>query len=201
MQIRPFRPTDTADMYDVCVRTADGGGDASGQYLTDDLMPDLFAGPYAWLEPEHAFVVDDGQRVVGYVVGTADTARFVERYRAEWIPRLGDKYAVPGGEDSSPNATLLRLHFWPERMLSPELEPYPAHLHIDLLPSAQRLGLGRQLIDTLLAVFAAEGVPAVHVGMVATNVEAGKFYDRLGFTELPVADVEGVTFLVRPTTG
>lgn len=201
MQIRPFRPTDTADVYDVCVRTADGGGDARGQYLTDDLMPDLFAGPYVWLEPEHAFVVDDGEQVVGYVLGTADTTRFVERYRAEWIPRLGHKYSVPGGDDSSPNATLLRLLFWPERMLSPELAAFPAHLHIDLLPSAQRLGLGRQLIARLLGVFAAEGVPAVHVGMLTANVDAGKFYDRLGFTELSVADVEGVTFLVRPTTG
>ena len=33
------------------VRTADGGGDARGKYRWDDLMPDLFAGPYVFLAP------------------------------------------------------------------------------------------------------------------------------------------------------
>ena len=50
--IRPYREADHAAVYDVCVRTADGGGDARGKYRSDDLMPDLFAGPYLFLEPE-----------------------------------------------------------------------------------------------------------------------------------------------------
>lgn len=202
MLVRPFQAADTPDVYDICVRTADGGGDARGQYSTDDLMPDIFAGPYVWLEPEHAFVVDDGTRVVGYVVGTSDTARFVTRYRKDWLPSLGDKYAPPPpfGERMTAEDNILALHFWPERMILPELAAYPGHLHIDLLPSAQRQGLGRALIERFLSTLAAEGVPAIRVGMAAANTEARKFYDRLGFTEIPVADVEGVTFLVRPTT-
>ncbi|MCU1675963.1 MAG: N-acetyltransferase [Frankiales bacterium] len=200
MQIRPFRVEDTADVYDVCVRTADAGGDATGQYSNDDLMPDLFAGPYVLLEPEHAFVVDDGTRVVGYVIGTSDTEGFVRRYRSEWIPLLGSKYVEPAADDASREASLVRLHFRPERMLSPEFAPYPAHLHIDLLPSVQRLGLGRRLIATFLAAMAAEGVPAVHLGMDTANVAARAFYDRLGFTQLPVAGAEGATFLVRRTS-
>jgi GNAT superfamily N-acetyltransferase len=43
--IRPYRDTDLRAVYDVCVRTADAGGDARGKYHSDDLMPDLFAGP------------------------------------------------------------------------------------------------------------------------------------------------------------
>ena len=73
--IRPYRETDHAAVYDVCVRTADVGGDARGKYHTDDLMPDLFAGPYVFLEPEFAFVLDDGQRAVGYVIGTRTRPR------------------------------------------------------------------------------------------------------------------------------
>ena len=86
--IRPYRETDHAAVYDVCVRTADAGGDARGMYHTDDLMPDLFAGPYVFLEPDFAFVLDDGNRAVGYVIGTPDTAAFARAYRARWIPRL-----------------------------------------------------------------------------------------------------------------
>ena len=47
--IRPYRPADHDAVYDVCVRTADAGGDARGLYHSDDLMPDLFAGPYLHL--------------------------------------------------------------------------------------------------------------------------------------------------------
>ena len=86
--IRPYREADLDAVYDVCVRTADGGADARGKYRSDDLMPDLFAGPYVFLEPDFAFVLDDGRRAVGYVIGTPDTAAFVRAYRARWIPRL-----------------------------------------------------------------------------------------------------------------
>ncbi|MEK8229200.1 hypothetical protein NKG05_29685 [Oerskovia sp. M15] len=41
--IRPYRPSDRDDLYDVCVRTADAGGDARGTYADDELMGDLFA--------------------------------------------------------------------------------------------------------------------------------------------------------------
>ncbi len=48
--IRPYREADLGAVYDVCVRTADAGADADadarGKYCSDDLMPDLFAGPY-----------------------------------------------------------------------------------------------------------------------------------------------------------
>ncbi len=44
--IRPYREADLGAVYDVCVRTADAGADARGKYRSDDLMPDLFAGPY-----------------------------------------------------------------------------------------------------------------------------------------------------------
>ena len=62
--IRPYRESDNAAVYDVCVRTAEAGGDARGKYRSDDLMPDLFAGPYVFLEPDFAFVLDDGQLAV-----------------------------------------------------------------------------------------------------------------------------------------
>lgn len=88
--IRQYRDRDHDAVYDICVRTADAGGDARGRYASDDLMPDLFAGPYLHLEPELAFVLTDRDVVVGYVIGTADTPAFVRAYRREWIPRLAD---------------------------------------------------------------------------------------------------------------
>ena len=202
MEIRPYAPTDHDDVYDVCVRTADGGGDARGQYSHDDVMPDIFAGPYLALEPDLAFVVDDGERVVGYVLGTADTARWAREHRERWLPTVADRYPLDGPVAagwSQRQRDLVGLLHHPERNVHPELADHPAHLHIDLLPQAQGRGLGRALIRTYLGALREAGVPAVHLGMVPTNTRARAFYDRLGFRPLPL-EVPGVTFLGAPTS-
>jgi GNAT superfamily N-acetyltransferase len=193
-EIRPYRPADLPAVYDICVRTADLGGDARGQYSTDKLMGDLFAGPYVHLEPELAFVLDDGGTAVGYVVGTADTATFVKRYREEWIPLVGG-YPMPPVPPRTPEQHMIALHYNPERMIVPELADYPAHLHIDLLPPYQGRGYGRQLIAALEAAATRAGAVGVHLGMVTANVRARGFYDRVGYVVLPVPAPGPLTYL------
>ena len=182
--IRPYRPADLEAVYDVCVRTAAAGGDARGRFLDDDLMPDTYAGPYLELEPELAFVLDDGGRAVGYVVGTADTPAFVRAYRERWLPRVATKYPAPqdppAGADDRALLDLLR----PERMLIDQVAAYPAHLHVDLLPDHQRAGHGRRLIGTFLRAAAAAGAAGVHLGYDPANTGAEAFYGRLGFHRL-----------------
>lgn len=195
--IRPYNPADHDEVYDVCVRTANLGLDARGLYSDDALMPELFAGPYLEFEPELAFVVDTGEagtreRVAGYIVATADTRAFVARYREEWMPGFAARYgqtaaaaATAGsGSEMSAEEVFVDLGLRPEHMLIRELDRYPAHLHIDLLPELQGQGFGRQLIRTLLAQLAARGVAGVHLGFDPGNVGAGAFYRRLGFVEL-----------------
>lgn len=196
--IRRYREADLAAVYDVCVRTADAGGDARGKHRTDDLMPDLFAGPYVFLEPEFAFVLDDGRRAVGYVLGTPDTAAFARAYRERWIPRLAGRYPEPPAPPANPDDEMLALHYHPERMLWPGLSEYPAHLHIDLLPPFQGAGAGRAMMETFFAAVAEAGASGVHVVVLAANVRALGFYHRLGFRALPVPDADGLVYLGRP---
>jgi ribosomal protein S18 acetylase RimI-like enzyme len=199
--VRAYRPSDLAAVYDVCVRTADAGADARGLYASDLLMGDLFAAPYVTLEPEHAFVLDDGAgTAVGYVVGTADTERFVKRYRAEWIPATADRCPPPADPPVTRDDTMLALHHRPERMLVPELAGFPAHLHIDLLPPWQGRGFGRALTGRFLDSLRAAGAPAVHLGMLTSNVGARAFYDKLGFTPIEVPGADSLTYLGRDTS-
>jgi len=177
--IRRFRDTDRADVAEICLKTGDGGSDATGMHGSDELLADIFALPYVDLEPETAFVVDTGERVSGYIVAAADTRAFVDRYRRDWLPAFMEKYRAvePSG--------ILDLGLDPDRMIIQELDEYPAHLHIDLLPELQGQGMGRLLMRALLAELRERGVPGVHLGVSPSNTNARAFYKRLGFEPLP----------------
>ncbi|WP_445284821.1 GNAT family N-acetyltransferase [Streptomyces sp. DSM 118148] len=198
--VRPYRPADRDAVADVCVRTAHNGGDSRAIYPDPRLMPTIFAEPYCHFDPDLAFVLDDGEgRAVGYVVGTADTERFVEDCRQVWIPLVAERYPAPVAPPRTPSEEMIGLLHHPERMILPELVAYPAHLHIDLLPPWQRRGHGRRLMGALLDALHRQGVPAVHLGMVTANTAARAFYDRLGFHVIPVRDPGPLTYLGRAT--
>jgi len=199
VKIRPYRPEDRDDVYDVCVRTADAGADASGRFRDPEILGDLFAGPYVFLAPEFAFVLDDGERVSGYVLGVPDTSRFAEQLRDVWLPMVGDRYPAPAGPPADADEEMAALLHRPERFSNPALADYPAHLHIDLLPAFQRTGWGTKLMRTLLTALHDAGVPRVYLAMLTTNTGAAKFYERLGFYPLDVPDPGPITYLGRST--
>lgn len=181
--IRPYRPGDRDDVYDVCVRTGDSGADASGLFSDDALLPDIFAGPYVAYQPDLAFVVDTGERVAGYVIAVEDSRAFARWYDDNWLP--GFRAAHP--LDGAPNAEEREVIGWgldPDGPV-PEADSYPAHLHIDLLPELQGQGFGRRLIRRILTALHERGVPGVFLRVSAANTSALAFYERLGFHELP----------------
>lgn len=197
--VRPYRPDDQAALYDICVRTAHEGGDSRHIYPDLDLMPSIFAAPYAFLEPDLTFVVDDGDRAVGYILGTADTVAFARAFRSSWLPKMRERFPPLDGPPTGPSEAMIHLMYHPERMVLPELAAYPAHLHIDLLPDHQGKGHGRALMNAFLDALHRGGTEAVHLGMVSVNIGARAFYDRLGFHEIPVADPGPLTYLGRKT--
>ncbi|GHE47736.1 acetyltransferase [Streptomyces capitiformicae] len=198
--VRPYRREDLVALQDICIRTAHNGGDSRPVYTDPDIFPATFATPYAHLEPELAFVLDDGEgQAVGYVLGTANTTEFVENYRKKWLPMVTDRFPEPSGPPSTPDETIIELLHHPERMIVAELASYPAHLHIDLLPAWQGKGHGRVLMRTFLQALQDTAVPSVHLSMVSTNTPARAFYARLGFHQIEVPDPGPVTYLGRTT--
>ncbi|MFI8092204.1 GNAT family N-acetyltransferase [Streptomyces sp. NPDC086080] len=201
-RIRPYRREDRPALDDICVRTAHIGGDSRPHFADPAVFPATFAAPYVHLEPELAFVLDDGRgRAVGYIVGTADTVRFARTFRAAWLPLVADRHPAPPGPPRTPDEEIAWLLHHPERMIVPELAAWPAHLHIDLLPEWQGRGHGRQLMRTFLAALRDAGVPSVHLVMVRANQPARAFYDRMGFEEIAAPMDDSVVCLGRTTSG
>jgi GNAT superfamily N-acetyltransferase len=151
-------------------------------------LADIFAAPYVYLEPSLAFVLPDAaDRPVGYVLGTANTAGFVRAYREKWLPLMASSYPVPAPGVPVRDDWLLEAFHRPERMLITGVYDFPAHLHIDILPSHQGGGNGRRLIETFMAAAAIAGASGVHVTVAVANARAHGFYRRVGFEPLPIA--------------
>lgn len=180
--IRPARLDDLEAMRRICVLTGDSGQDATGKWSADGLLPDVYLEPYLQYPDGLAWVVEAPAGVTGYLVAVADTASFVDWWRRVWVeefvarhgavaPSLDEEWLFAGG-------------IKPERMLNTAvLKPFPAHLHVDLLPSAQGQGLGRALLQTLGRELQQRDVPGVHLGVGESNHGAAAFYRRLGFDE------------------
>ncbi len=185
--LRPAGPEDQAAAYEVCLKTGDSGRDGAHLYPDDpSALGNLYVGPYLSLEPDLAFVLEDGAGVCGYLLGALDSARFYQRLLAEWLPPLRARHPDPTGDPArwTPTQWLYHEfhHFTPH--YPPAFHAFPSHLHIDLLPHAQGRGLGRRMIGHLLALLAARGSPGAHLGLSAANERAHRFYRQLGFTEL-----------------
>jgi ribosomal protein S18 acetylase RimI-like enzyme len=198
--IRPYRDSDLAAVYDICVETANAGQGARGRYSTDDLVPDTVAGPYVVLEPEHAYVLDSEGRAVGYVIGTADTAAFVAAYTERWLPRLRTRYQPLSKPPETDEEHRIDAMFHPERWLVPELADHPAHLHINLLSGYRGSGRGREMISAFLASVAAVGAASCYLSVRPANVNAKGFYARLGWRPVEVQGAEPGTYLIHPTS-
>ena len=188
--VRDFLPSDTDDLYDVCLRTGGEGRDATGLMTHPRLLGDIFVGPYLRFAPELALTADDGVRAAGYALAVLDTDRFEATLDEEWWPALRERYPLPGPGPRSGEDELLALVHDSSLSRHPTLAGFPSHVHIDLLEHLRGEGLGERMMLELFGRLRDAGSPGVHLGVAAANTGAQRFYARLGFVELQRTDDE-----------
>ena len=180
-QIRPLRREDRDALYAICLKTGNAGQDATALYRDPELLGHLYAGPYAALEPESGFVLQDEDGLGGYIVGAIDTYAFENRLEQEWWPGLRARYPDPAAL-LEPERYLVQSIHKPWRTPKRVTDSYPSHLHINLLPRFQG-GWGRCMMDHWLNAMGERGSHGAHLGVGMRNERAVKFYLRYGFTE------------------
>jgi ribosomal protein S18 acetylase RimI-like enzyme len=197
LAIRLAEKADTEALFDICLKTADAGKDASALYGDPRLPGYIWSVPYAKFAPDFTFVLAEANRPVGYVVATPDTEAFSATLEREWWPevrRTIGKLTPARPRDVAAIDWIMNPPAHPEDLL----EDYPAHLHINVLPDAQSSGWGRRLIETELAALKAHGVRGVHLGVAPDNERAKGFYQHVGFDDVSRGD--SVTFAMKLNT-
>lgn len=192
MTIRPAQPGEEARIASICLLTGAAGTDATGMFSNDTALADVYATPYLYGPSGFALVWDVGGEARGYVVGASDTSQFQTWFTDTWWPQRAPLHPQRTEDD----ACLLPSAAEPDRMFTPALDAYPAHLHIDLLPDQQGQGAGRQLIEAACNLLADRGVPGVHLVAQRANAGAQAFYPKVGFTAIDESET-AVTFARR----
>ncbi|MFC9975748.1 GNAT family N-acetyltransferase [Spirillospora sp. NPDC127200] len=172
-------------LYEICVRTAAAGQDATGMFEDPRLPGDIFVGPYLRYASDLAWVLArSGEPASGYVLGVADTISFEQILEREWWPALRERRNGEPVREGTADAQAREWIAHPRTTPAEVASEYPAHLHIDLLPEAQGGGNGSRLIHTLLGALRTRGVRGVHLGVGKANARAIGFYGHLGFEKL-----------------
>lgn len=198
INIRSIHSQDIESLYAISLATGAIGKDASSLYRDGRLIGHIYVGPYAVLTPSSCFVAVQGDEVVGFVVGTLDTTLFECRLENEWWPKLRDQYPDPDIEQSdswdADEKRSFMIHH-PKRTPGEILVGYPSHVHLNLLPKAQRKGIGRSLLKMWVSQAEELGACGVHVGVNAQNQNAQLFWQAQCFSNLDdlIVDIENTT--------
>lgn len=187
MLIRPLTPRDLAQVLQISLLTGDAGRDATELYEDHRLVGQIYAAPYARLYPKMCLVAQDDTGVAGFVVGAVDTVAFAGELEARWWPGMRAIYPEPDQKNHGLWGADQKRH---QMIHHPVPTPgvitqnYPAHMHLNLLPRAQGLGVGRQLLERWLGLATEAGARAVHVGVNRANRGGLAFWQACGFDRL-----------------
>lgn len=171
MKIRPYESKDRDNVRFVCLNS---DGPCGGSENWKNFILTTYCDYYIEKEPQNCFVAaNDNDEAVGYIICAESYEPFWQIFSNEYVDRI-DKTDVRFRE-SAKNSTVLQNKFKKE---------YPAHLHIDLLPEYQRMGLGTKLVDTLCTHLKSKGIPGVMLTVGSDNNVGQSFYKKYGFTML-----------------
>ena len=187
IRLREFRSRDLDALYAISLETGHEGGDASHLYQDAELMGHIYSAPYALLEPGLVLVAVDGDEVAGFAAGAKDTLQWEDVLEQNWWPALRRRYPDPDAASlagwTADQRRASAIHH-PERAPRDVVNAYPAHLHLNLLPSVQRQGVGSILLQAWLELASTRGATAVHVGVNRANLRALRFWRQNSFNDL-----------------
>jgi ribosomal protein S18 acetylase RimI-like enzyme len=198
---RQCQREDVLAVSDILFHTGYLGEDLSlmGQFNDKVLFGYANTDYYIRYEAHNGFVAVDSAngRVVGYIIGTADTRAYEKAFkrRMYWRIILRSFFYSLWRHPESFRYVLTWALTYKSDYLAPFYAEYPAHLHINVLPDYQRLGIGEILLRLFETRMAVQGVTGIHLGTSNHNSKALPFYKKNGFKillEKPIPFWRGV---------
>jgi len=186
---RRYQKNDRKAVSSILYGTGFQGEDLAGTGRFNDrrLFALVHTECYVKYHREDAFVAYDKAdgRVVGYVLGARDTALHDRLFKRHMVWRITLRSFLVSWWKHPESFRQARM--WSrlrDDMAAPYYTRYPAHLHIDILPEYQRMGIGESLMRIFEEHMASHGVPGIHLITSNRNAKALSFYRKIGYVML-----------------
>lgn len=169
MVIRKAKLTDIDDLREICYVTSKGF-DTPRKVRALELM---YCDYYVECNSDYVFVAEKDNKTIGYILCAPNYFEYEKLYREKYLGRLR-KVSLWRAVTFSISLKIGRKY----------AKEYPAHLHIDIKPEGQKMGIGTELMRTLFNKLKEDGVKGVHLIVGSGNKNAIKFYNKMGFNEI-----------------
>lgn len=171
MIIRPYEERDRENVRFVCLNSE---GACTMDEKKQNFILTTYCDYFIEKEGENCFVAcDENDRAIGYVLCAENYDKYKKVFFREYLPRI-ERKELGSRVSAGLSAFLQKIH----------KKKYPAHLHIDILPEYQRMGLGHKLMDALCEHLRKKGVKGVSLTVSYSNKKGRSFYEKYGFTLL-----------------
>jgi ribosomal protein S18 acetylase RimI-like enzyme len=183
---RACERSDARGIAEVLYRTGFLGEDLTGRGLFGDKRLFAIANTdcYVRRETRNAFVAveESTRKILGYIIGAADTRAYEGLFKRRMYWRMALR-AIFVSSWKYPESFRQILAWAKNDPGDPGRfnKDYPAHLHINVLPECQRLGIGERLMELFVRNMASRGVKGIHLGTSNRNLKALPFYKKQGF--------------------
>lgn len=182
MTIRPYKEKDKENVRFICLNS---NGPCKASEKDINFLLATYCDYYIEEEGKNCFVAaDENDNAVGYILCAENYNNFRKVFCRKYLTRISKR-----------DIKLRLFAFFSDFFQRVHKKKYPAHLHIDILPQFQRMGLGHMLMDALCGHLKNKGIKGVCLTAGTNNEKGRKFYEKYGFTlleEIPIAAVYGL---------
>ncbi|MBD3229358.1 MAG: GNAT family N-acetyltransferase [Candidatus Lokiarchaeota archaeon] len=195
--IRKCKKEDWKGIMKVCYRTGYMGEDVEGHFGDKYLFGLFFCLYYPWYEWWNCFVAVRNNKIVGYILGTLNTEKQEKFFAIKMIWRILLRLVFVSWW-RYPNILKVLVHLIcqaPKALGNNGVlnqkdinDKFPAHLHIDILETYQRKGIGSKFINRFEDHLRKHGIKGVHLGTSSKNVKAIPFYKKNGYKIIKIGD-------------
>jgi len=153
--IRKFRPADRGSLFRLCCDTAHFGNSCETFFPDREFLGDLIMAYYTDYEPEHTWIAQYQQEVVGYLCAGIDEAKYNRivtfkimpkalfgalKRKKIWDRRTGRLIKYNAQSFFRGEAALKKISH----------KEFPAHIHMNIKEGIRGKGIGSKLVEAML---------------------------------------------------
>jgi len=185
ISIRPYRPDgpDRQQINDVCCDAAFLGAPIDSIFQDREWFTDFIIAPYLLIEPEHTWVAESGNEIVGYLTGSTNMLFGLLRAQHALlaVDRLLWRYLLGRYKDHRRSQQFIRFVLTEALSQVPAHPPGAGHFHFNVARAYRRKGIGSRLISEFERAVLATGLRRYYAEVMCWGDRQEGYYTRLGY--------------------